>query len=162
MTTTEYVLAPISPDRADTLRSNGGEVYVADQQPGFPCRQCLRDAEIGEELILVSHDPFTGDSPYRSASPIFLHRKPCRPPTDAVELPSQLTVRQLSVRSFDRQEMMIDAAVIEGCDLATTIERFLARDDSHTLHVHNATRGCWATNITRSSSRQASHTGEVV
>ena len=41
-------------------------MYVADEKPSFPCRQCLRDAEIGEELLLVSYDPFEIDSPYNT------------------------------------------------------------------------------------------------
>ncbi len=55
-------------------------------------------------------------------------------------LPEQLTRRQLSVRSFDRSEMMIDAAVIDGCDLELTIQRFFADTASNQIHVHSATR----------------------
>ncbi len=90
-------LHPIDSDAADRLRRGGGPTYVADEKPGYPCRQCLRDAEVGEELVLVSHDPFDQDSPYRSASPIFLHLEPCEGAVPSAELPSQLTGRQLSV-----------------------------------------------------------------
>ena len=79
MSTAPFTLVAIDPQVADTLRAAGGPVYVADSKPGYPCRQCLRDAEIGEELILVSYDPFEQASPYRSASPIFLHCAPCTP-----------------------------------------------------------------------------------
>ena len=112
---------------------------------------CLRDAQPGEELILVSHDPFVTDSPYRSASPIFLHRAACAPPTSMHVLPDQLTRRQLSVRSFDSDEMMIDAAVIDGDDLEATITSFFDDAEAHRIHVHNATRGCWAVIIDRHS-----------
>jgi len=148
---TTYRLAPIDPAEADRLRAEnpGAPVCVADADPGYPCRQCLRDAAVGEELILVSHDPFTVDSPYRSASPIFLHREPCQPPTDLRTLPAQLTGRQLSVRAFDADAMMIDAAVVAGTDLADTLDRFLTDDACDHIHVHNATRGCWATRVDR-------------
>ena len=145
-----FQLQPIDPSMAADLRALGGVTYVADTKPGYPCRQCLCDAEIGEELILVSHDPFTSQSPYRSASPIFLHRHDCAPPTDTHELPTQLTGRQLSVRSFDDNEMMIDAAVIDGRQLSDTIGRFFSDDGSQRIHVHNATRGCWAVSVERS------------
>jgi hypothetical protein len=118
--TTSYVVTGIDSSVADELRARGGINYVADEQPGFPCRQCLRDAEIGDEMILVSHDPFTGWSPYRSASPIFLHRWPCAPSPDDAQLPEQLTRRRLSVRAFDMSEMMLDAALIDGADLGAT------------------------------------------
>jgi hypothetical protein len=147
-----YRLDPIRPADADRLRASGGVVHVADSKPGYPCRQCLQDAEIGEELLLVSHDPFEADSPYRSASPIFLHRLPCAPPadlSDLAELPDQLTCRQLSVRAFDAAEMMTDAAVIDGTSLDETISRLLADRAVVKLHVHNASRGCWAVTVRR-------------
>lgn len=149
MPTQNYRLRPIDPAATDALRASGGTVHVATEQPGFPCRQCLRDAEVGDELLLVSHDPFTADTPYRSASPIFLHRDPCVPPQDLYELPTQLTERQLSVRSFDPDEIMIDATVIDGHHLQATIGLFFTAQQSHSIHVHNATRGCWAVTIER-------------
>ena len=116
------------PDRADPARSGHAHTDVSPPAarsrrgrpapvpgrphprgrpvPGYPCRQCLEDAAVGDELILVSHDPFEHESPYRSASPIFLHREPCQAPPDAAALPAQRTRRQLSVRVFDRDESM--------------------------------------------------------
>ena len=150
-TTTRFQLRPIDPIEADRLRAAwaGSPVYVADEKPSFPCRQCLRDAEIGEELLLVSYDPFTVDSPYRSASPIFLHREPCSSPADVCVLPEQLTVRQLSVRAFDAEAMMIDAAIVHGDQLADTLTRMFDDDACDHIHVHNATRGCWAVRVGR-------------
>ena len=65
-------------------------------------------------------------------------------------LPSQLTIRQLSVRAFDAHAMMTDAAVIEGSDLDATLKRMLSGEENEVVHVHNAIRGCWATNVVRS------------
>ncbi len=58
--------------------------------------------------------------------------------------------RQLSFRSFDVNEMMIDAAVIEGGQLDDTILGFFNDEASDHLHVHNAIRGCWAVAVNRS------------
>jgi len=149
MTILRFRLEPISAGVANQLRLGGGPAYVADEHPGFPCRQCLHDAEIGEELILVSHDPFSASSPYRCASPIFLHRHDCGPYEQSNQLPEQLTRRQLSVRAFDNEAMMIDAAIIDGQTLLGTIERLLDNPSVASLHVHNAIRGCWATTVSR-------------
>lgn len=146
-----YQLRPLSSGEAEQLRAAGGEVYVADEKPGYPCRRCLRDAEVGDELILTNFDPFDQDSPYRSASPIFIHRQPCEPVIEA-ELPSQLTVRQLSVRCFDSGSMMIDAKVIDGNELDGLLQKFFSNVEADYVHVHNASRGCWATTVTRPSS----------
>jgi Protein of unknown function (DUF1203) len=148
VSTSTYRLEPISATNAEALRAKGGTSYIADSKPGYPCRQCLRDAEIGEELLLVSYDPFTIDSPYRSASPIFLHVTSCAP-DESSALPEQLTRRQLSIRAFDCDAMMIDAAVIDGANLDSTLQQMFADDHTEVVHVHNAGRGCWATNVTR-------------
>jgi hypothetical protein len=147
-THTTYVISGLDPATADELRARGGIGYVTDEHPGFPCRQCLRDAEIGEEMILVSHDPFTASSPYRSASPIFLHRSPCAP-DDSTELPEQLARRRLSGRAFDALAMMLDAALIDGRQLPTTIEQLLGNPAVDHLHVHNEPRGCFAARVDR-------------
>ena len=34
-----FLLAPISPEAAATLRAKGGPMYVADEYPSYPCRQ---------------------------------------------------------------------------------------------------------------------------
>jgi hypothetical protein len=152
MSNAPFTLVAIDPQVADRFRVAGGEVYVADSHPGYPCRQCLRDAEIGDELILVSYDPFEESgtaSPYRSASPIFLHREPCTPYSPEAALPGQLTCRTLSVRAFGADEMMLDAAIIEGTSLADTIDSLLGNEAVHHLHVHNASRGCYAARVDR-------------
>jgi len=146
---TTFSVAGIDPAEADRLRAAGGVTYVADEKPGFPCRQCLRDAEIGEEMILVSYDPFEESSPYRSASPIFLHASSCAEFDDADGLPEQLTCRNLSVRGFDGAAMMQDGVVIDGRDLHATIDDLFTNPAIEYLHVHNAGRGCWAAKVRR-------------
>jgi hypothetical protein len=148
MPTTTFLVTGIDPAEADRLRAAGGVTYVADCKPGFPCRQCLRDAEIGDEMLLLSYDPFTASSPYRCASPIFIHSTPCEP-DDQEGLPVQLTSRTLSVRGFDNAAMMLDAALIEGDDLAKTIESLFDNPAIDHLHVHNASRGCFAARVGR-------------
>jgi hypothetical protein len=149
MHTTAYAVVAIDAAAAQMLRGRGGISYVADSEHGYPCRQCLRDAEIGDELILVSHDPFDTDSPYRCASPVFLHRTPCAPHEPSSQLPEQLTSRRLSVRAFDDAAMMRDGDVIDGSSLDACIARMLADPAVAFLHVHNAGRGCLAARIER-------------
>ena len=116
---------------------------------GVRGRRQARLSEIGEQLLLVSYDPFNVDSPYRAASPIFLHRESCTPPADLGVLPEQLTSRQLSVRAFDAEALMIDAAIVQGEFLGQTLARMFADDSCDHVHVHNASRGCWAVRVDR-------------
>ena len=152
MSNSTFVLDGIDPEAADALRARGGITYVTDEKPGYPCRQCLRDAEIGEEVILVSHDPFTASSPYRCASPIFIHREPCTP-HHSTGLPEQLARGQRSVRAFDAAAMMLDAALIDGAELSATIDRFFDNASIDHLHIHNEPRGCWAARVDRREMR---------
>ena len=148
MPTSSYQLVPITEVQAELLRERDATVYISDKHPGYPCRQCLQDADIGDELILVSHDPFHSASPYRSSSPIFIHRRSCQPYVETSDgLPLQLTGRQLSVRLFDCNEMMIDATLIDGTELGATLNRFFQTDGADQVHVHNAVRGCWAVTV---------------
>lgn len=148
MSTATFAITGIDPATADELRAQGGISYVTDSKPGYPCRQCLRDAEIGEEVLLVSHDPFTESSPYRCASPIFIHATSCTPFAE-LSVPEQLARGDRSVRAFDRSAMMLDATLIQGEDLEPTIARLFDNPEIDHLHVHNEPRGCWAARVDR-------------
>ena len=152
MQTRTFQITDLDAGAAARLRAQAGAVvYVVDEHPGYPCRQCRRDAEVGDEVILVSHDPFTVSSPYRSASPVFIHRAPCADNVDHAPTPAQMTRRLLSVRCFDEREMMIDAAVIPGTEMRSVVERFFTAEAADHIHVHYAERGCWAGRVERST-----------
>jgi hypothetical protein len=147
-----YRIAPLSSSTAARLREAATVVRVADESPGYPCRACLRDAAIGEEVVLVSHDPFAGwdaaeSSPYRSASAIYLHRHDCSADVDPAPVPDQLVRRRLSVRAFGEQAMMLDGRVVDGVDLATTLDELAAVPGVVKVFVHNAGPGCFAATV---------------
>jgi uncharacterized protein DUF1203 len=148
-----FTLSPL-PARLPSLRPlpQGATVVVVDEACSYPCRRCLRDAEPGEQVVLLSYDPFDDDAAtaYRQPGPIFVHEKPCtHEPSD--ELPDQLTRRLLSVRSFAPDHAMSGGVVIQGVDLRETVERLLADESVAYLHVHNAGPGCFATRIDRAT-----------
>jgi hypothetical protein len=123
---------------------------VADEGDAFPCRRCLRDAEVGDELVLVSYDPFEAGatSPYRQSGPIYVHAGGCAPrEEDLSRAPRQLTRRRLSVRAFDDSHLMVAAEVIDGESVELVAERLLADPRVRYLHVHNAAPGCFAVRI---------------
>ena len=137
-------LAPSAELRPDTT------TIVVDEQNAYPCRRCLRDAEPGETVVLLSYDPFDDDAEtaYRQPGPIFVHRAPCaHVPADAV--PDQLTRRLLSVRSFGRDHRMLGGVVVQGSELEAAADRLLDDVSVAYLHVHNAGPGCFAARIDR-------------
>lgn len=130
---------------------DGARRVRVDDAHGYPCRRCLRDAEPGETVVLLSYDPFLeSGSPYRQPGPIYVHDRPCAP--DAAPdgaLPDQLTRRLLSVRAFNAKALMRDATVTAGTELAQVASAMLADPKVAYLHVHNAGPGCFAVRIDR-------------
>lgn len=149
VTTSNYIIKAIDPTIADSLRATASVQQIADSNPGYPCRQCLKDAEVGDELVLVSYDPFDRDSPYRSASPIYLHKHTCEPAPNSADIPIQFSRRTLAVRAYDKEAMMVDAAVTNGSALDEVIRSFLVNDPVDFIFVHNAPQGCWAGRVER-------------
>ena len=45
--------------------------------------------------------------------------------------------------------MMIDAAIIDGADLAANLDRLFGNENTGRIHIHNASRGCWAVTAER-------------
>ncbi|KAI1825194.1 hypothetical protein F4861DRAFT_538283 [Xylaria intraflava] len=143
------------PTRLEENTSSLRPVAMKPDGP-VPCRRCLRDTKVGDEVLLVSYDPFLGDSPYRCATPVFIHSKPaCEPAlptTSGGVFPEQQRERLLSIRAFDGNHMMKDNAVVMGDRLQETCERLLG-DGSlvEYCHVHFAAPGCFAVRVERAS-----------
>jgi uncharacterized protein DUF1203 len=131
------------------LAGHGARRLVANRKPGFPCRVSLRDAEVGESVLLVNYEHLPAASPYRSRYAIFVreHALPAR--LQANEVPEQLRSRLLSLRAFDSEAMLIAAEVIEGSRIEAVIEQLLASPRAAWLHVHNAKPGCYAARVDR-------------
>jgi Protein of unknown function (DUF1203) len=131
------------------LASRAAVRMIADHCPGFPCRVSLREAEPGETVLLVNYEHLSVDSPYRSRHAIFVRENATEATLEVDEVPGVLLTRLLSLRAFDDAGMMIDADVMNGCELAVGINRMLDKHRVQYLHVHNAKRGCFAARVSR-------------
>lgn len=122
---------------------------TADQKPSFPCRITLDDADIGETLLLVNHCSHGGDNPYQATHAIFVSESATEAASYQDEVPPALDRRILSLRAFDADGMMTDAALAQPGQADATIRRLL--DDPAVDHIdaHNATRGCFAARVDR-------------
>lgn len=137
------------------LEQPSSELMAKKQVPEtpVPCRRCLQDSQIGEEMILMSYDPWLGDSPYRCASPIYLHSdlNPCAPSTidqsPGGMMPEQQRKRLLSVRAYGDDHMIEGFDVVDGNDLIECCERLFKVDAAKYCHVHYAAPGCFAVRV---------------
>ena len=64
-------------------------------------------------------------------------------------MPEPVRVRLLSVRAYDRDDMIVEAEVVEGKEIEALIERYFQRIDVAYLHLHYARRGCYACRVDR-------------
>ena len=121
----------------------------ADENPGFPCRVSLADAEPGEDLILLNWEHQPVRSPYRASGPIFVREAAQEATPEIGEVPQPLRLRLLSLRAYDADGLITEAEVVEGRDLEPLVERLLGRPEVAYLHAHYARRGCYAARIDR-------------
>jgi hypothetical protein len=116
---------------------------VADAPTGFPCRRCLRDAAVGDELLLLGYDPFRVDSPYAGRGPVYVHAGGCPPHDDDGDLPPAVAGRKLlSVRGYDAAGRLVDTDVLAPPALRRRADAMLERDAAF-VHVHVAGPGCF-------------------
>lgn len=142
----------------DELLARGMRRYVADEKPGFPCRVTLEDAELGEELILLSyaHQP-AETSPYRAEGPIFVRKAATESYQNHDKVPPVLRSRLLSLRGYDRDDLIIEAEVVEGTKLETELAKFFDNADVAYIHIHYARRGCFACRVDRAENRMTAN-----
>jgi hypothetical protein len=133
----------------EALAMIGVQRLVADEKPGFPDRIELREADPGEPLLLLNYTHQPADNPYRSSHAIFVLEGATSRYDRTNEIPQVMRARPLSLRAFDRNDLMIDADIIDGREIESLINRLLANSAAAYLHVHYARRGCYAGRIDR-------------
>ena len=141
--------APLFALSDQQLAQRGIVRHIADgRQPGYPCRISLTDSEPGDELLMVNYEHHPVDSPYRMRFAVYVRKGEER--FDAVdEIPAQLRSRQLAVRAFDAEAMMVGWELVDGREVEAAIERLLAEPRAAYLHIHYAAPGCYAARVDR-------------
>jgi hypothetical protein len=131
------------------LMLHGVKRYVADKSPGFPDRIEMRDASVGEKLLLLNHVCQPANTPYRATHAIFVREGAEHTYNHVDEVPEVMRTRLLSLRAYDFEGMMLDADVVDGKKIEAVISRFFASPLVAYIHAHNAKRGCYSGRIDR-------------
>jgi len=147
-----FTFHALPPALADDARraaiEHGRAVTVTGDGDGpYPVRCCLRDADAGEGVLLLSAQPITAASPYAAPGPIYLHQNACAGYQPDSDVPEILQTRLLSLRAVDSAHMMTGTDVVHGADLEPAARRLLAIDGTAYVHVHFAGAGCFACRI---------------
>ena len=133
----------------EQLKEQGVIRYQVDNNPGFPDRVELRDLELGEAALLINFEHLPVKSPYRSRHAVFVREGATVPATFENSVPESLSSRLLALRAFDHQDMMINANLAQGSDIAVLIREMFKSDSTSYIHAHYARRGCFAARIDR-------------
>ena len=143
--------APFAPlfDLDDAELEAKGMIRMAVDSPTFPCRISLRDCDIGDEVILLNHVSHDGANPYRATHAIFVSKSATEAADYVDTIPPALDRRILSLRAFDEDGMMVDAALVQPGEADPAIRKLLADPATAHIDAHNAIRGCFAARINR-------------
>lgn len=117
--------------------------------PGTPCRVSLADAQIGETVILTNHTHLQAGSPYDATHAIFVRQGATTARPAPGEVPEVLERRQLSLRAFDTDGVMRNAALVPGTEAAESLARAFDDPAVEEVHIHYAAPGCFAARATR-------------
>jgi hypothetical protein len=134
---------------SDEELAEKGVVRMTVSDPTFPCRVSLTDRAIGEKVLLLNHVSHDVANPYRASHAIFLTEGADEAAQFVDRVPPVFEPRVLSLRGFDKDGMMADAVLTQPGEADAGIRRLFANPEIETIHVHNATRGCFAAKIER-------------
>jgi hypothetical protein len=112
---------------------------------GEPCRHCLRLAEAGDVMLLLSWNLPRPNSVYWTPSPIFLHEKDCPAWDEADTIPPIVLGNSLvSVRAYDADGMCLYdlGQVAEGPAADAPLARALGDARTAFVNIHTAKPGC--------------------
>jgi len=127
----------------EELKSIGAVKMLANNKPGYPCRVSLKDAEVGEEIILLNYQYHSVNSPYKASGPIFIRKGATTAKLDLNEIPVMLNYRYLAVRGYNIDSMIVEARVTEGVNLRENIDGIFDNKEVEYIHILNAKPGCY-------------------
>lgn len=149
-----YTILPLPTEVAEQARAAAragaaDHAFVTTDVPeSYPCRHCLRWAQLGEELVLFPFASIATGRPYSDIGPIFVHAESCERYRALHEFPRAFREGR-SIRGYDAAETMIAGEVVNGSAPEALVERLLADPEIAFLQVRSASRGCYTFGIER-------------
>jgi hypothetical protein len=109
----------------------------------------MRDARLGESVLLLNHVCQPANSPFRASHAIYVREGAEETHESVNQIPPVMLNRLLSLRAYDDAGMMLDADIVYGRYAAGVIEKLFADPQVAYIHAHNAKRGCYSGRIDR-------------
>ncbi|MBO1756592.1 DUF1203 domain-containing protein [Allobranchiibius sp. CTAmp26] len=151
-TTTDLLVQAIDRTRLDAVRRDDADGHGNRVAPfaavgqGEPLRCCLRFAEPGERIALISYAPFDHPSVWTEVGPVYIHADRCEGYAASGDLPAQLATGPRLLRTYRADDTMNyehNTVVPDQADLEPVIRRLLSQTDVATVHVRNLDSQCF-------------------
>ena len=142
----------IDPARLDVVRTTGADGHGNQLRPfaatgeGEPLRCCLRYAQPGEQIALISYAPFEEPSVWREVGPIYIHAARCEGYTPTGDLPEQIATGPRVLRTYRADDTMNyehNTVVTDAADLEPIIQDLLSEPEVSTVHVRTLAPQCF-------------------
>jgi hypothetical protein len=149
---TGLLVQAIDPARLDVIYSTGRDGHGNRLHPfaatgqGEPLRCCLRYAEPGEQITLISYAPFDHPSVWTEVGPVYIHAARCDGYQPTGRLPGQLATGPRVLRTYRADDTMNydhNTVVTDDADLGPVIQRLLGEPDVATVHVRTLAPQCF-------------------
>lgn len=122
---------------------------------GEPCRDILRRAKPGEEIILASFSPFAHSGPFREFGPVYIMATETREDVERSALPlpdgsdTAYFGEQFVLRAYNQDDAIVSATLVTTATAYETLADYLDRDEVVFVDARFATYGCFACRIAR-------------
>ncbi|KAF7781624.1 hypothetical protein PRUB_b0909 [Pseudoalteromonas rubra] len=158
----KYKIVPVRSDFLDKVRNVGIDdqnqpVEVLLAKGGEPCRDVLRGAKAGEELILASYCPFTKTGPYKEYGPIFVLANAKSQEFDVNKLPlpngsaTDYLGHTFVLRAYCENERILDAKLSSPEQAESDLEAFLTNEKVSFIIARYAAYGCYSFRVERAA-----------
>ena len=150
--TNRLLVNAINPAWLNVVRATGEDADGNQLRPfattgqGEPLRCCLRYAEPGEQITLISYAPFEHPSVWREVGPVYIHASRCEGYTPTGRLPEQLATGPRVLRTYRADDTMNyehNTVVSDEAELQPIMERLLSKPDVTTVHVRTLAPQCF-------------------
>ena len=125
------------------LAARGAMRVRAVSASGYPWRVSLRDADEGEELVLLNHVSHDVDGPFRTAYAIYVRRAADAPASFEDEAPPYLDSRTLSLRGFGADGLLKHGLLAMPGEADGRIRELFERPEVATILALAATYCCF-------------------
>lgn len=154
------MIRPLRPGFLKRVREHGLDdlnqpVRPLMAQGGEPCRDVLRRARPGEEILLASYGPFDAPGPFREFGPVYVlaHRSGEIVSRDGFPEttggPSDYFGPGLVVRAYNRAQEICAASHAAPAAAPSIIEDYLRQPDVQFVDARFPTYGCFACRFER-------------